>query len=177
MRKLLMTTAALLAFVSAAQAQDLSSTEADNAVRGILNGLAPGQSPSDPNAEKVAKVIYDGNGHIDAILGTKGNLIVMNAWPKVGAPLGFVRPATPAGQLAACDSAQVVQTLAQITGSTLAGIMYPRALGGNEGKNICTAGIARWSAPSVNNQVTYTVEWLDKTSGRFWVQITGRLAR
>jgi hypothetical protein len=178
----LVTIAIALAIVVAvkviqARAQMLSSTHADAAMHTILNTLARGQNPSDPDAEKVAKVIYDGNGHIDAILGTSGSLVVMNAWPKVGAPLGFLRPATPAGQLPACDSAETVQVLARITRSTLAGVMYPRALGGNDGKNFCTAAIARWAAPFANNQATYTVEWLDRANGRYWVQITGRLAR
>jgi hypothetical protein len=176
-KKLLITAVALLAFAGTAHAQMLSSTQRDAAVRGIADALARGQSPSDPNAEKVAKVLYDSGGQIDAILGTKGTLLVMNPFPRVGAPLGLLRPATPAGQLPACDSAETVQILARITSSTLTGILGPRALGGNGGKNFCTAAIARWSAPFVNNQATYTVEWMDQAKGTYWVQITGRLAR
>jgi hypothetical protein len=161
MRKLLITTAAMLAFASAAHAGN-SATQTDAAIR---DAFAHAQNSSDPNVEKVAKVIYDANGHIDGILGTKGNLLVANSWPKVGEPRAFLRPATPSGQLAACDSAEVVQTLARITNTTLAGIFYPRALGANDGKKLCTAGIRSpvWS--------TYTVEWLDKAKGTYWVQV------
>lgn len=74
---------------------------------------------------------------------------------------------------AACDSAEVVGTLARITNSTLSGILSPQSLGTGTGKNFCTAAIARWSGPFRNNQVTYTVEWMDQTKGTYWVQITG----
>jgi hypothetical protein len=82
-----------------------------------------------------------------------------------------------AQELPACNSPEVIAVLARITNSTLNGILGPRALGANESKNFCTAAIGRWSAPFVNNQATYTVEWLDQANNKIWVQITGRLAR
>jgi hypothetical protein len=80
---------------------------------------------------------------------------------------------TPAGQLPACNSAEAVEILARITSTTLNGIYTPKALGASDGKNICSARIrVGYAAPS-----TYTIEWLDKSNGKYWVQITGSLAQ
>jgi hypothetical protein len=132
------------------------------------------------------KMIFNGNGRVEAFddgntLRVSEGLEESEAKRRVYAGPGQPDEATyyyaPAGELPACNSANVVKVLARITGSTLAGIMYPRALGANNGRNLCTVGIARWSFPYGNPQATYTVEWTDQASGRYWVQITGRLAR
>jgi hypothetical protein len=114
------------------------------------------------------------NGKIDAI--EDGEKLRVRKFPSFGndwnsTDFALTYYHTPRGQLAACNSAEVIKILTRITNTMLSGIFSPTTLGGNDGKNLCAAGIRSplWSS--------YTVEWLDKTSGRYWVQITGRLAR
>ena len=86
------------------------------------------------------------------------------------------RTSTPPGELPACDSVEAALILARITNSPLSGIKYSKALGANDGKNICAATISGLANQYGGNQpATYTIEWLDRKAGRYWVQLTGRL--
>src|SRR6516165_4708793 len=84
------------------------------------------------------------------------------------------RTSTPPGELPACDSVEAALILARITNSPLSGIKYSKALGANDGKNICAATISGLANQYGGNQpATYTIEWLDRKAGRYWVQLTG----
>jgi len=120
------------------------------------------------------KIKYDGNGFIEGVWDTRGNLYVPNMlafFPESRSDTQkmFVYAPTPARRLPDCDSAEIVPILAKVNRTTLSGLFYLKKMGSNNGRNICSVGIAfrgRW---------TYTIEWLDETQGRFWVQMTGRV--
>ena len=183
MRKLLTATAIATAVASTAHAATFDELKAldcnkihfTNAGRqadcGVVQTLI--KLYNDGKVTDNVKVKYDGNGFVDAVIfNDEGDMLVPNAmsWAaKPGSPMAFIRRATPAGQLPACDSREVVEILARITHRTLAAVYNPTRMGSNNGRNICSVSLLRLGGRS------YTVEWLDQVQGRYWVQITGRL--
>src|SRR5262249_6510313 len=120
------------------------------------------------------KIKYDGNGFVEGVWDTRGNLYVPNMlafFPeaKPDTQKIFTYAPTPARQLPDCDSAEVVPILGRVNRTNMSGLFYLKRMGSNSGRNICSVGIAfrgRW---------TYTIEWLDEAQGRYWVQMTGRI--
>ena len=84
------------------------------------------------------RVINDANGHIAAMVDEKGNMLISNPLHRPGDPMAFFRYVTPPGQLAACDSAEVMQTLARIAKTPINWIFDPKTLGSNDTKNFCS---------------------------------------
>jgi hypothetical protein len=177
MRKLLITTAAILALAGpgAAHAGD-AYTACENS-KGAFDAADCGldavrQWWTQRDGEKIVEIYKNAWGTVVAYLGEKGNLLVRNVIPKKGTPKAYLRLATPPGQLAACDSAEVLLTLAHITNKSVDWIVYPEKLGGNENKNFCSvylsAYITGWQK---EHRTNYTVEWMDRSKGTFWVQI------
>jgi len=155
MKKLLLITAAVLAFAGAAQAENIVP------YHGTMDF---GQGPV-----TVKEITVDGSSRVVSARDTDGNLYTRNeAWMR-GAPAhipqSFVFYATPKGQLPACDSAEVVTTLARITNRTLNSVV-PTAIGSGPSKNFCTAAFMLWGSRP------FTVEWMDQAKGTYWVQIT-----
>jgi hypothetical protein len=177
MKKLLLTIALFLATgtAHAATCEENAKDRLDLAACGMAEVYDWAQRGNFNGGEKITKVFKNLNGDIVGLLGERGNLLVSNSQPRVGAPKAFLRQATPPGQLAACDSAEVLMTLARITDRTIDWIVHPKTLGNSENKNFCSVYLSAW-IPKFQQECrsNYTVEWIDRSKGTFWVQIVGR---
>jgi len=181
MRKLLITTTALLALTGAAQAgwiaemeQRAKTEQAQARARDVTAeiGIAgftqchhtafwytsiPAEATCWSESSNKSVKVYLMQGRPDAL--DDGENLRVRA---------TVRPAvtyryTPEGQLPACDSAQVVNIIATIHNRPRSAIFDPREIGTTQtGKKLCTVAVA---SPHWSN---YTVEWLN--DGRYWVQ-------
>ena len=155
MRRILLATFATFAFAGAAQAENIAPFH--------------GTMDFDSGQVTIKEVTYDGSSRMVSARDNNGNLYTRNeAWMR-GAPANvphtFVFYATPKGQLPACDSAEVVTTLARITNRTLNSVV-PMTIGSGPNKNFCSASFMLWGSRP------FTVEWMDQAKGTYWVQIT-----
>jgi hypothetical protein len=169
MRKLLIATAAVLAFASAAQAapaweipDDFSQCKEITSPYGKWSEV--GRWVTEMNcwsfaSAKNVKLIYDANGQLDAIDDGE-TLRVKNWFARSGQEERLTFYYTPAGQLPECNAAEILKVLARINNRTLAFAPASRTLGTRNGKNFCNG---------------YTVERMD--DGRFWVQMTWGVAQ
>ena len=169
MRKLLITTA-ILAFAGTAQAECPASMNPTECVfREAERSFA--------FDEKIKLEFKDISGQLVAVLSDRGNLLASNPhWKRPGAPKAFLYQATPTGQLPACNSAEVMMVLSRVANRHLGWMVYPKTLGGNENKNFCSIYLDAFVRTNLGRsdesyQSNYTVEWMDRSKGTFWVQI------
>ena len=183
MTNLLITTAALLALMGAAQAgwitemeQRLKAEQAQARSRDVtaeigISGLTqchhtafwytsiPAEATCWSESSNKSVKVYLMQGLPDSL--DDGETLRVRD-PYLEGPVVTYRY-TPEGQLPACDSAQVVNIIAKIRNRPRSAIFNPQEIGTTQtGKRLCTVAIASryWS--------NYTVEWLN--DGRYWVQ-------
>jgi len=162
MRKLLLATVAVLALAGSAQAQGRA---VDSPVEGLqfCREVSMLVLTCVTASGKPTKVVWNGGtGKVDA-LDDGDQLAVMNLLPSPDGPRVWKYSYTPAGQLPACDAAEMIYWLAGSRRPLGAVLGNPTLLGTIKGKNMCRANVAGYI-------VTYTVELMD--DGRWWVQRT-----
>ena len=181
MRKLLLAAVAMLTLATPASAwtdrlgrQQPERSESEVTASVGINGLErchdtrweyynPVESTCLTNSGKPIKVIWNGGaGKVDA-LDDSDQLAVMNLLPSADAPRVWKYSHTPAGQLPACDAAEMIYWLAGSRRPLGAVLGNPTLMGTINGKNMCRANVAGYI-------VTYSVELMD--DGRWWVQRT-----